>query len=199
MLFRSIILTKTDDASRTSTIVRVGEPLFSFYMPKFLGIDDSGKPVYEDLNNDGLIDESDSQIAGSSLPDFFYGFNLNLKYKKISLSMNWQGVYGAKLNNIPLMTLTQPEPLSSRIRNIKDYYPNVSDDYIVWNSDRFIEDASYLRLKNLKLAYEISGISGAIDHWTLYLSGQNILTFTKYSGYEPEVNSFSNEIGRAHV
>lgn len=190
---QDIILTRTDDATRTQAIVRVGEPLFSFYMPRFLGIDNTGKPTYEDLNNDDVIDENDSQIAGSPLPDFFYGFNTKLNYRKISLSMNWQGVYGAKLNDVPMMMLTEPEPTANRIKNIRDYYPRVSDDYIAWDSDRFIEDASYLRLKNIKLAYKMSDISGLIEELTVYISGQNMLTFTKYSGYDPEVNSFSND------
>lgn len=190
---QDILLTRTDDATRTQSIVRVGEPLFSFYLPKFSGINDAGRPTYEDLNNDDVIDENDSQIAGSPLPDFFYGFNIYVRYRKISLSMNWQGVYGAKLNNIPMMMLTEPEPTANRIKNIKDFYPTVTDDYTVWDSDRFIEDASYLRLKNIKLAYKISDISRVIDDLTFYISGQNLLTFTKYSGYDPEVNSFSND------
>lgn len=190
---QDIIPSRTDDASRTKNIVRVGEPLFSFFMPKFLGLDEVGKPTYEDLNNDGLIDDEDSQVAGSPLPDFFYGLDLQLKYRKLSLSMNWQGVNGAKLNNVSLMDLTKPEPISNRIKNIRDYYPLVSDEYMVWNSDRFIEDASYLRLKNIKLAYDLSVFSDKVDNLTIYLSGQNLITFTNYSGYEPEVNSFSND------
>lgn len=189
---QDIIPIKTDDATKTNTIVSVGEPLFSFFMPKFLGLDDSGKPTYDDINKDGIIDQEDNQIAGSPLPDFFYGLDVMLRYKKISFSMNWQGVSGAKLNNVSLLDLTEPEPISNRIKNIKDYYPRVSDDYTVWDSDRFIEDASYLRFKNIKLTYDLSNIFRKLDYMAVYLSGQNLLTFTKYSGYEPEVNSFSN-------
>lgn len=109
------------------------------------------------------------------------------------MSMNWQGVNGANLNNVSLIDLTNPEPISNRLKNIKDYYPLVSDEYIVWNSDRFIEDASYLRLKNIKLACDLTGIFNRIEDLTVYVSGQNLLTFTKYTGYEPDVNSFSND------
>ncbi|WP_346857894.1 TonB-dependent receptor [uncultured Draconibacterium sp.] len=190
---QDIIPVSTDNATRTQAIVRVGEPIFSFYLPKYLGLDENGKPMYDDVNKDGIIDDADSQVAGSSLPDFFYGLDISLQYKNLALTMNWQGVYGAKLNNVNMMTLTDPEPIANRIQNIRDYYPLVSDDYIVWDSDRFIEDASFFRLKNIKLEYKIPGISNVIDDVTLYISGQNILTFTKYSGFEPEVNSFSNE------
>ncbi len=190
---QDIIPTKTDDASRTQTIVREGEPLYSFYMPKFLGIDESGKPMYEDLNNDGQIDASDNQIAGSSFPDFIYGSDINIKYKAFSLSMNWQGVQGINLNNVTLYALTLPEPVSNKVKNIRDYYPRISDDYTVYDSDRFIEDASYLRLKNIKLSYNFPDVFDVVDDLTFYIRVRNILTFTKYSGYEPEVNSFSND------
>lgn len=189
---QDIILTKTDDASRTSTVVRVGEPLFSFYLPKFKGFTADGKPIYEDLDNDGIIDENDNQIIGSHLPDYFYGIDVFIKYKRLSMSISMHGLNGAKLNNIPLRMLTEPEPTANRIKNIRDYYPVLNDDFLVKNSDRFIEDASYLRLKNVKLAYKIPNISRNIGELIVYLSGQNLLTFTKYSGYEPEVNSFSN-------
>ena len=190
---QDIVPSNTDDASRTTVIVRIGEPLFSFYLPHFAGIDeDTGKPVYVDLNNDGIIDDADNQIAGSSLPDFFYGLDFSIRHRNISLTMKWQGVSGAKLHNVTMNSLTDPEPLGNRLKNIREYYPRVSDDYTVWDSDRFIEDASYLRLKNIKLSYNINKLPKMIEDFTVYISGQNLLTFTNYSGYDPEVNSFSN-------
>ncbi len=184
---------RTDDASRTSTIVRVGEPLYSFYMPKFIGLDEEGKPVYEDLNDDGEIDESDNQVAGSPLPDFVYGLNTRLGYKRFTLTMNWYGVYGVDLHNVTMSMLTEPEPTGNRIKNIEDYYPALSDDFEVYDSDRFIEDASYLRLKNIKLAYTFNPEVNYLREFSFYISAQNYLTFTNYSGYDPEVNSFTDD------
>jgi TonB-linked SusC/RagA family outer membrane protein len=188
-----IIPSSTDDATRTQEIVRVGEPIFSFYMPKFLGLDNTGAPQYEDLNNDGVIDNEDNQIVGSPFPDFFYGADISMSYKQISLKMSWQGVNGAKLNNALLHSLTTPEPITNRVKNIKEYYPYLSDEYVVWDSDRFIEDASFLRLKNIKLTYTFSDVFKIINELHVYASAQNILTITNYSGYDPEVNSFSNK------
>jgi len=59
-------------------------------------------------------------------------------------------------------------------------------------SDRFIEDASYLRLKNIRISYQLSDIHKVLSRFSVYVSGQNLITFTGYSGYDPEVNSFSN-------
>ena len=189
---QDIISGGRNDASLTTTIVRVGEPLFSFYMPKFLGIDNTGRPMYDDKDKNGVIDDADNQIAGSSLADFFYGLNLNLEYKKLSLSMNWQGVSGSRINNTLMWILTNPEPSENRIKNIKEFYPHLSDNYGVVNTDRHIEDASYLRLKNIRISYQLSDIHKVLSRFSVYVSGQNLITFTGYSGYDPEVNSFSN-------
>ena len=91
-----------------------------------------------------------------------------------------------------MWVLTNPEPSENRIKNIKGFYPHLSDDYGVYNSDRYIEDASYLRLKNIKISYQLSDIHKVLSRFSVYVSGQNLITFTGYSGYDPEVNSFSN-------
>ncbi len=188
---QDIISGGRNDASRTTSIVRVGEPLFSFFVPKYLGLDGDGKPMYEDLDDNGVINDVDNQIAGNSFPDFFYGINSTIKYKQFSLLMSWQGVEGADINNLVLARGVSPGPGSNKFKNVKDYYPVINDDLDVKRSDRFIEDASFFRLKNIKLAYNVPVLSKIIDNLTLYLSAQNILTFTGYSGYDPEVNSFS--------
>ncbi len=190
---KDITPSRTDDATRTTTIVRVGEPLFSFYMPKYLGLDESGKPEYEDLNNDGTIDESDNQVAGSSLPKYVYGFNTSLKYRNFTLSTNWYGVFDVKIHNVTMKMLTEPEPTGNRVADVEAYYPSLTDDYEVYDSDRFIEDASFLRLKNIKLAYTTNPRTKYINNIVVYMSAQNFLTFTKYSGYDPEVNSFTDD------
>lgn len=190
---QDIIPNRTDDATRTSTIVRVGEPLYTFYMSKYLGLDQDGKPMYEDLNSDGIIDESDRQVAGSPLPTCFLGSNIFVSYRNLSLSMGWTGVFGAQLNNVTMMMLTEPEPTGNRVKNITEYYPSITDDFDVSDSDRFIEDASYVRLSNIKLAYSFTNVFNMIERFSIYMSAQNILTFTKYSGYDPEVNSFSDD------
>jgi TonB-linked SusC/RagA family outer membrane protein len=176
----------------SSSIVRVGEPLFSFYTIKYLGINENGHPIYEDVNEDGIINDADNQVSGSPFPDFIYGLNLNLAYKNFSLAMLWQGVSGNLINNQTLEQITGTSPSVNRIKNIKDYYPVLSDEIIIKNSDRFIEDGSYLRMKNIKLSYNVPIAKNILSNLTFYLSASNLITITNYSGYDPEVNSFSN-------
>ncbi|QCW99541.1 TonB-dependent receptor [Aggregatimonas sangjinii] len=180
-----------NDASGSTAIVRPGESLFSFFAVKFLGLDDTGAPIYEDLDGNDVINGADRQVVGSPLPDFIYGFNTTLKYKKLTFLTNWQGVSGATVNNVALFRLTNPIPDANRVANLRDFYPTPRSDLFRIRSDRFIEDASYLRLANIRLGYDFDGAILGLDNINLYVSAQNILTITDYSGFDPEVNSFS--------
>jgi hypothetical protein len=178
-----------------AVLIREGESLSSFYLVKFLGFDGNGNPLYDDLDGDGVATDLDRQIVGTSLPDFVYGLNIKGKYKQLSLDMNFQGTSGGSIfNNMVSHTLALPDVETNKIKNITDYFPNPSTetrDIMTSASDQFLENGSYLRLKNIKLNYQFSFSSGFISVLNLYVSGQNLLTFTKYSGYDPEVNSFS--------
>lgn len=180
-----------NDASGSTAIVRPGESLFSFFAVKFLGLDDTGAPIYEDLDGNDIINGDDRQVVGSPLPDFIYGFNTTLKYKKLTFLTNWQGVSGATVNNVALFRLTNPVPDANRVANLRDFYPTPRSDLFRTSSDRFIEDASYLRLANIRLGYDFDAALLGLDNINLYISAQNILTITDYSGFDPEVNSFS--------
>lgn len=183
-------ITVQSDASRTSNIVREGASLFSFYMPKYIGMGEAGE-VYEDVNEDGKINGSDFQIVGSSLPDVVYGFTFNVQHKAVGLVANWQGVSGVYVNNVGQYELTNPRPNLNRLANLREYYPNPSSAIKRQQSSRFIEDASYLRLANLKLFWDLGSKFLGLNNVNLYFSAQNLITITKYSGFDPEVNSFS--------
>lgn len=190
-----IITGGSNDRSGTTLIVREGESISSFYMIKFLGLDTNGNPLYEDFDENGTIDEADRQIVGSSLPDFVYGINFTTNYKKLSLAMNWQGVSGLTIYNSKLNSLVDANPGSNKRTDLRDFTPtrpSVAAGSANRTSDRYLEDASYLRLKNIKLNYVIPTDNfKAISNLNIYVSAQNIITLTDYSGYDPEVNSFS--------
>lgn len=159
-----------------------------------------GDAKYFDKNNDGKIDENDKMALGNPFPWLTYGLNFSAEWKGIDLQVFFQGVYGNEIYNaLRLRTegTGNEATLSTSMRNVwtrsnpDGSIPNPFGNPI--NSDtnsRFIESGAYLRLKNVQLGYTLP------QRWTqkikmsrcrIYLSGNNLFTATKYSGYDPEV------------
>ena len=162
-----------------------------------------------DQNGDGIIDLNDRTFIGNPNPDFIYGFNFNINYKRFNASILFNGVFGNDIANGNLLQLNNAEGLT---------YLNISPDayYNAWRpgnageiiyneyprigyttngqpamTDRIIEDGSYLRLSNLTVSYDFDvSNSSALSSLKLFVAGQNLLTFTNYSGYDPEISSF---------
>jgi hypothetical protein len=197
------------DASGSNSIIRPGEPLSAFYGPKFLGMDKDGYPLYENLNGDkdgtgrDLINALDNQIIGSPYPDLYYGINPTIRYKRFTLSSVWAGVSGSKINNAALFDMTSPtaEGQYNKLKAVNDLYPTPSltvNNYH-FRSDRYMENGSFFRLRNIRLDYNIDLKSKAIKNLNVYVSAQNLITITDYSGYDPEVNTFNGNDRRQGV
>ncbi|MCL7762976.1 TonB-dependent receptor [Polaribacter sp. Z014] len=161
-----------------------------------------------DTNNDGVADKGDGVItdadrvySGSGLPDFEYGFNFGWRYKGFDFGMNWYGTVGAELMNgnkadaygrgrhTDLINMWTPDNSTSNIPFHRDralLHPNYNG-----NTDLWLEDGDYLRLKLVTLGYtfpkELSEKMG-LNSLRVFLSGQNLLTITDYTGFDPEVN-----------
>ncbi|MBP9016812.1 MAG: TonB-dependent receptor [Paludibacteraceae bacterium] len=164
-----------------------------------------GDVRYVDKNHDGQITDLDKSILGSSFPTLTYGFNASLGYKGFDVSLFFQGVSGNKIYNCNRVFLEGGEgakvtnlgtdmlhafTLEHPSATIPRAYGRASN---YWASDRFLEDGSYLRLKNAQIGYSLprNVLSNAkIESCRFYVSGSNLLTFTNYSGYDPEA-SFS--------
>lgn len=197
-------------------IVKVGEPLGSFYGYRFKGIIQSdedlsslpaqtistvepGNPKFEDINGDKVVNEQDRVVLGNIQPDFTYGFNTKLTYDNWDLFVSASGSYGNKLFN----------ELACRLERGNGYYYNplatVADRWTptnpsntiqkasnatsIYTDDRFVEDASYLKIRNIQLGYTLPVPQVTKDaKLHLYLSLQNFFTFTSYRGYDPEAN-----------
>ncbi|NPA35794.1 MAG: TonB-dependent receptor [Chlorobi bacterium] len=155
-----------------------------------------------DLNQDGIIDENDRTFIGDPNPDFLYGFNMSLRYKRFSFNMDWSGVYGNEIANgfgINYYTATgnsqniHPAAYYNAWRPDRpsNTYPRIgyNEENAIAMTDRIIEDGSYLRLNNLTLSYNLP-TENLFKQFRIYASGKNLLTFTKYSGYDPNVTSF---------
>lgn len=166
-----------------------------------------GDVRYKDLNDDGVIDELDVEPIGNPNPKFTLGFTNNFTYKGFDLSVFLYASYGGDiLNYARLKTEGMRNQFENQLTSVNDRYTatNTNTDmprYNQWHnnnsriSDRYIEDGSYLRIQNVTLGYNLPktllqkiGINTA----RVYVSGQNLKTFTKYSGYDPELGSFNN-------
>ena len=187
---------------RPVNIIREGEVLSAFWGYKEDGLDENGDIKYKDLNNDGRVDGNDQTILGSPFPDLIYGFNSNVSFKGFSFSIFFQGVSGVKVfNSNDFMIANSVTRLSNQLRDVNNRwtptnknpnapYPRASTrQFLV--SDRFVQDADYLRLRNISLSYDIPASKTRVK-WLeaakVYISGQNLLTFTPYHGYDPEVS-----------
>ena len=194
-------------------IVAVGEPLGTFYGYKFAGIVQSeeqaatltpqtinklepGNPYYEDVNGDGVVNTEDQTILGNAQPKFTYGLNTTLKYKQFDLLIAIAGSYGNKLYNGLATRLTKGSTYYNSLAVVADRWTpthpsneiqKASNDLTVVSDSRYVENASYLRVKNIQLGYTFPIPQITRDaRLRLYLSLQNFFTITNYSGYDPE-------------
>ena len=169
-----------------------GDPLSSFYGPKFNGYAADGEMAFMDVNADGIIDGRDNQYIGNPYPSTIIGLNTSLKYKSFNFMMTWSSVQGNSIDNQMLFTAATPSPIYNRSAEIYTYYPKPRASSIHRRSDLFIEDGSYIRLRNIRIDYALPlGDTKFIKSANIYLSGNNIITITDYKGYDPEVNAFS--------
>jgi TonB-linked SusC/RagA family outer membrane protein len=183
-----------------------GKEMNNFWGYVAEGVDPAtGDMIYKDLNNDGLInDEGDKQVIGNANPDFGYGFINTLSYKGLSLNVFIQGIYGNDVFNATRINTEGMNDFKSQTDGVLRRWKQEGDITDIPratlglknNSDlstRFIEDGSYLRIKSVSLAYtfpESIVQNVLISNAKIYLSAENLFTFTNYSGYDPEVNAF---------
>ena len=209
---------------QNSSILQVGQPLGSFYGYVFQGIWQSqdqitksgtkqavkpGDPMYRDSNHDSLLNASDKTIIGHALPKFTYGFTSNLTYGRFNLFVLVQGVYGSNIlnenkiesengttaDNKLAYVATRSWTPGSNINNL----PAITSTYrrgLGVTSD-LIEDGTYCRIKTITLSYDLPlpKLTKVFKSASVYITGQNLITITHYSGYDPEVNSYPNSSG----
>lgn len=167
----------------------------------------AGDFKFRDLDGNDTINNKDRAFLGSFIPKYTYSLNLGANFKDFSLTVFFQGVQGNKIYNA-LRTTTEgmvrffnagtrvlqawrPDHTNTDVPRAISSDPNQN----ARPSTRFLEDGSYLRLKNIILSYNIpdkalqSMTKGVVKNFSIYVSAQNILTFTKYTGYDPEVGN----------
>ena len=180
-----------------------GRPLGGFYGYISDGVDpETGNLIYRDLNEDGKISTSDRTYIGDPNPDFIYGLTNTFTWKDLSLSIFIQGSYGNDIFNVSRMETegmydgkNQSTEVLKRWR-IPGQITNVPKaNFNIKNSTYFVEDGSYLRVKDISLSYNIR--CRQFKKWGIsrvqpYFTASNLLTWTSYSGMDPEVNQYGN-------
>jgi hypothetical protein len=172
----------------------------------------AGDVKYADTNGDGVIDSKDRVHIGSPFPTLQYGLNMNFGYKGFDLTVFLQGVSGNQIYNNAKYALERYDGPSNYERDVQPWSvdnPSNSNARLLqgggatpaltqsasmnalYNTSRWLENGAYLRLKNVQLGYtfgkNLLGWAPAIGSLRVYVTGRNIVTFTKYSGYDPEI------------
>lgn len=193
--------------------VKVGEPLGAFYLIPWTGIYNNDDPTlgfkagdnrYTDVSGNKSIGFEDKVIAGSAMPKWQWGFNNNVSYKNFELNVFVQGAHGNKMFNATYAATAVPtsDVAYPTLNEASDYWtpqntsavwanPGSKTNRNIIESTHFLQDAGYMRFKNISLSYSIPKSLIDVASVKLSISAQNMITFTKYKGFDPEASSTS--------
>lgn len=170
-----------------------------------------GEIKYRDLDGDGVITSADRTVIGDANPDFTYGLTNTFTYKNLSLSFLLQGSQGndifngtlwdIRLGNIGNITQAAYDTRWTEEHPEKAKWPKATRGYnrTFLLSDRYVEDGSYIKLKNLTFSWRIYAPWKGVEQLVLTLTANNLLTLTGYTGYDPDVNAFGSDSARRGV
>lgn len=163
----------------------------------------AGRFKFRDVNGDGVINSKDLSVIGNPHPKFNYGLNVNLNYKNFGLTLFGQGVQGNQIFNYVKYWTDFPTFAGNRSTRMlcQSWRPGAtdailpqlrsSDQVSIQPSTYYLESGSYFRLKNVQLTYQLPQALLSrlkLGNTSVYVQGQNLLTATKYSGMDPEIN-----------
>ncbi|PTT41679.1 SusC/RagA family TonB-linked outer membrane protein, partial [Chryseobacterium sp. HMWF028] len=174
----------------TANIYKNGYEAGSFYMLNYLGVDANGKYIYEDVNGDGRIDQNDRKIFEGAIPNFTFGINSYMKYKKFDFSFSFIGQTGGYLVNNTALDLNINNLASDRnvLKNFYESGANFTNQPQL--SSLYLEKSDFIRLNNVKLGYTFDTSQlKFLRSINLYVSAQNLITLTSYTGYDPLVDT----------
>lgn len=190
-------------------VLKTGQPIGVYKTYVFNGVYQTGEAILEgsgsrtggvkvaDLDKDTKITAADQEISGNANPNFIFGFSTNLQYKGFDFNTFISGVQGNQLFNLSRFTFENPLGQRNALAGMANRWSptNPTNEFVsgyqggrIPVTDRFIEDGSFIRVKNITLGYTLPHFKG-ISNIRLYVSGNNLFTFTKYDGFDPEVNA----------
>lgn len=200
------------DFPPTFTYSTIGHPVGEFYGLKAIGVfqnasEISGYPhisgaipgdlKFEDINKDGSVDEKDRTFIGNPNPPVYYGFDANMQYKSFDVTIALQGVAGNKIANAVSMWRYGTENFEKYIvdnrwhgEGTSNTYPSAALSNAQTFNSFYVEDGSYLRLKNVQIGYTLPKnilAKVGLTRVRFYINGENLYTMTKYTGFSPEV------------
>ncbi|HEX6426315.1 MAG TPA: TonB-dependent receptor [Niastella sp.] len=211
-------------AGRFSSILKVGQPIGEFYGYVFDGIWQTqdqitksgtkqtvkpGDPIYKDGDDHTLDATNDRTVIGHALPKFTYGFTSNLTVGRFNLFVLIQGVQGVDILNENKIEMENGVLYANKFAYVADQswrgegtsnkLPSVISTLrrTLGPTSELIEDGSYVRFKTITLSYDLPlpKLTHVFKTSSIYVTGQNLITITDYSGYDPEVNSYGNSAG----
>jgi len=201
-----------------SALVKVGEPVGNYYGYVWDGIFQTAEEVaasgqtgarlggdkIRDLNGDHVINELDRTILGNALPDYTYGLNGSVRYRAADLAFAFRGVHGNELVNLSRLSLETPGSTGNALTTVLDYWTPENHSNTMTGigiapydamTSRWVEDGSFLRLQNVTLGLAVpERLRGRFARRSMrvYVSAQNLFTWTDYTGYDPETSSRGN-------
>ena len=206
-------------SNSTVAILKQGSPVGLFKAYIFDGIYQTGETVLpgsgsrtggvkvRDVNKDGQITGDDQVVVGDPNADFIFGLTSNFSYKHFDLGIFLTGVQGNDIYNLSRYSFENPLGQRNVLKGLVNRWTpsNPNNEYIsgfqggrIPLTDRFVEDGSFIRCKNLTLGYTFPAMK-AVHQIRIYVSAINLFTITNYSGYDPEVNSYGNDNQRVGI
>lgn len=186
----------------TNGLIQTEAQLAAVKKADYLPNAELGDVYFVDTDGNGKLDEEDKRMIGNPIPDAIYGFNIGMAWKGFDLSLQFGGTIGNDIFNAMRLYTYSLTDITNKDRALLNYWtPNRTNtniprlaaaDYNNNNrlSDRYVEDGSYLRLRNVQIGYTLPSSlikKMMLQNVRIYLSGQNLLTISSYSGIDPEV------------
>ena len=178
-----------------------GQPIGTFFLKDFTGVDAKGVSTYRDTDGDGIVSDKDRISAGSALPSTQYNFFGNVAYKGFDLSLQFNGVSGNMIYDNTANNAFYKLKISKNNNVIPAAYAlaNESTSNAAPVSTRYLKDGAFVRLNNTTLGYSFDTQKMGINKWIstarLSVTGQNLWIATAYDGYDPEVNKNASDAG----
>lgn len=180
--------------SDPTSVVLAGQPIGNFWGLTYLGVDETGKFIFEDIDGDGIAgvdaagntDSGDEGIVGNGVPAFSLGFQNQFKFGNLDLSFFFRGDFGHEMvNHYRVFYESQgSRPVDNKV--ITEYFNENLVSTPVFSS-HYVEDASYVCLDNATIGYRFDMSGTAFNSLRLYVTGQNLFYITNYSGFDPNV------------